>query len=65
MTPLAMAFAREASAGTGLRVRVEPSIGSGGGIAAAGDGAVDPGLLSRPLRLPDDRSGSSPTGGDS
>lgn len=50
MTPLAMALAREASALTGLRVRVEPSIGSGGGIAAARDGAVDLGLVSRPLR---------------
>ena len=50
MTPLAMALAREASAGTGLRVRVEPSIGSGGGIAATRDGAVDLGLVSRALR---------------
>jgi phosphate transport system substrate-binding protein len=50
MTPLAMALAREASAGTGLRVRVEPSIGSGGGIAATRDGAIDLGLVSRPLR---------------
>ncbi len=49
MTPLAMALAREASAGTGLRVRVEPSIGSGGGIVAARDGAIDLGLVSRPL----------------
>ena len=56
MTPLAMALAREASAGTGLRVRVEPSIGSGGGIAAARDGAVDLGLVSRPLR-PDEARG--------
>ncbi len=29
---------------------MEPSIGSGGGIAAARDGAVDLGLVSRPLR---------------
>jgi phosphate transport system substrate-binding protein len=56
MTPLAVALAREASAGTGLRVRVEPSIGSGGGIAAARDGAVDLGLVSRPLR-PEDAAG--------
>ncbi|HTS79425.1 MAG TPA: substrate-binding domain-containing protein [Myxococcaceae bacterium] len=55
MTPLAMALAREASAGTGMRVRVEPSIGSGGGIAATRDGAVDLGLVSRPLRA--DESG--------
>jgi phosphate transport system substrate-binding protein len=48
MTPLMMALARETPAGTG-RVRVEPSIGSGGGIAAARDGAVDLGLVSRPL----------------
>jgi len=56
MTPLAMALAREVSAGTGLRLRVEPSIGSGGGIAAARDGAVDLGLVSRPLR-PDESTG--------
>jgi phosphate transport system substrate-binding protein len=45
-----MALAREAAAGTGLRIRVEPSIGSGGGIAATSDGAVDLGLVARPLR---------------
>ncbi len=56
MTPLAMALAREVSAGTGLRVRVEPSIGSGGGIAAARDGAVDLGLVARPLR-PEEAAG--------
>jgi phosphate transport system substrate-binding protein len=50
MTPLAIALAREVASGPGLRVRVEPSIGSGGGIAAARDGAVDLGLVSRPLR---------------
>jgi phosphate transport system substrate-binding protein len=49
MTPLVMALVRELSAGTGHPVRVEPSIGSGGGIAAARDGAVDLGLVSRPL----------------
>lgn len=56
MTPLAIALARDASAGTGVRVRVEPSIGSGGGIAAARDGAVDLGLVSRPLR-PEEAAG--------
>lgn len=56
MTPLASALAREASASTSLRVRVEPSIGSGGGIAAARDGVVDLGLVSRPLR-PEESAG--------
>jgi len=56
MTPLAIALAREVSAGTGLRVRVEPSIGTGGGVAAARDGAVDLGLVSRPLR-PEESAG--------
>ena len=56
MTPLASALAREASGGTGLRVRVEPSIGSGGGIAATRDGAVDLGLVSRDLR-PEEAAG--------
>ncbi len=56
MTPLAIALAREASAGTGQRFRVEPSIGSGGGIAATRDGAVDLGLVSRPLR-PEEAAG--------
>jgi phosphate transport system substrate-binding protein len=50
MTALAQVLAREASVGTGLQIRVEPSIGSGGGIAAARDGAVDLGLVSRPLQ---------------
>jgi phosphate transport system substrate-binding protein len=45
-----MALAREAALETGLQIRVEPSIGSEGGIAAASDGAVDLGLVSRPLR---------------
>ena len=56
LTPLAMALAREVSTGTALRIRVEPSIGSGGGIAATRDGAVDLGLVSRPLR-PDEAAG--------
>ena len=51
LVPLAMALAREAALETGLQIRVEPSIGSEGGIAAASDGAVDLGLVSRPLRL--------------
>ena len=46
LTPLAMALAREVWTGTGLRIRVEPSIGSGGGISATRDGAVDLGLVS-------------------
>jgi phosphate transport system substrate-binding protein len=50
MTPLALLLAGEASLGTGMHIRVEPSIGSGGGITAARDGAVDLGLVSRPLR---------------
>ena len=50
LVPLAMALARDAAAETGMRIRVEPSIGSAGGIAAASDGAVDLGLVSRPLR---------------
>jgi len=56
MTPLVMALARETSAGTGQRIRVEPSSGSGGGIAAVRDGALDLGLVSRPLR-PDEAQG--------
>jgi phosphate transport system substrate-binding protein len=56
MTPLVMALARETPARTGQRIRVEPSIGSAGGIAAARDGAVDLGLVSRPLR-PDEAEG--------
>ena len=50
MTPLAIALAREVASRPGPRVRVEPSIGSGGGIAATRDGAVDLGLVSRALR---------------
>jgi len=56
LTPLAMALAREVWTGTGLRIRVEPSIGSGGGISATRDGAVDLGLVSRPLR-PEESAG--------
>ena len=56
LTPLAMALAHEVWSGTGLRVRVEPSIGSGGGIAATRDGAIDLGLVSRPLR-PEEAAG--------
>jgi phosphate transport system substrate-binding protein len=51
-----MALAREISSGTGLRIRVEPSIGSGGGIAATRDGAIDLGLVSRPLQ-PEEAAG--------
>jgi phosphate transport system substrate-binding protein len=51
-----MALAREVSTGTGLRIRVEPSIGSSGGIAATREGAIDLGLVSRPLR-PDEAPG--------
>lgn len=56
LTRLAMALAREVSTRTALRIRVEPSIGWGGGIAATRDGAVDLGLVSRLLR-PDEAAG--------
>jgi phosphate transport system substrate-binding protein len=56
LTPLAMALAHEVSTGTGQRIHVEPSIGSGGGIAATRDGAIDLGLVSRPLR-PEEAAG--------
>jgi phosphate transport system substrate-binding protein len=56
MTPLAIALAREIAFRPGLRVHVEPSIGSGGGIAATRDGAIDLGLVSRPLR-PEEAAG--------
>jgi len=56
MTPLAIALAREIASRPGLRVRIEPSIGSGGGIAATRDGAIDLGLVSRPLR-PEEAAG--------
>jgi phosphate transport system substrate-binding protein len=50
-TPLLQALARAYSAGhPALPVHVEPSVGSGGGIAAATDGAVDLGLVGRALR---------------
>jgi phosphate transport system substrate-binding protein len=41
---LATAFSRTAP------VIVEPSVGSGGGVRAVGDGAVDIGLVARPLK---------------
>jgi phosphate transport system substrate-binding protein len=56
MTPLAIALAREIASRPGVRVRVEPSIGTGGGIAATRDGAIDLGLVSRPLR-PEEAAG--------
>lgn len=43
---LAGAFARSR---TDLRIVVEPSVGSGGGVRAASDGAVDLGMVSRPV----------------
>jgi phosphate transport system substrate-binding protein len=50
-TPLLQALARAYAAGhPSLPVRVEPSVGSAGGIAAATDGAVDLGLVGRGLR---------------
>jgi phosphate transport system substrate-binding protein len=50
-TPLLQALAHAYSAGRpALPVRVEPSVGTGGGIAAATDGAVDLGLVGRGLR---------------
>ena len=50
-TPLLQALARAYAAGhPPLPVRVEPSVGSTGGAAAAADGAVDLGLVARPLR---------------
>ena len=49
-TPLLQALARAYAAGhPSLPLRVEPSVGSAGGIAAATDGAVDLGLVGRPL----------------
>jgi phosphate transport system substrate-binding protein len=53
-TPLLQALARAYAAGhPPLPVRVEPSVGSGGGVAAATDGAVDLGLVGRALRPPE------------
>jgi phosphate transport system substrate-binding protein len=50
-TPLLQALARAyASHHPGLPVRVEPSVGTAGGLAAASDGAVDIGLVGRPPR---------------
>ncbi len=50
-TPLVQALARAyAAAHPALPVRVEPSVGSTGGVAAAADGAVDLGLVGRGLR---------------
>jgi phosphate transport system substrate-binding protein len=50
-TPLFQALARAYAAGhPPLPVRVEPSVGSGGGVAAATDGAIDLGLVGRELR---------------
>jgi phosphate transport system substrate-binding protein len=49
-TPLLQALARAYATGhPSLPLRVEPSVGSAGGIAAATDGAVDLGLVGRPL----------------
>lgn len=51
MTPLAAELARAwAARGEFPRVVVEPSVGSTGGVQAAADGAVDLGLVARPLR---------------
>jgi len=50
-TPLLQALARAYASGRPpLPVHVEPSVGTGGGIAAATDGAVDLGLVGRSLR---------------
>jgi phosphate transport system substrate-binding protein len=50
-TPLLQALARAyATTHPPLLVRVEPSVGSSGGVAAATDGAVDLGLVGRGLR---------------
>jgi phosphate transport system substrate-binding protein len=46
MAPLAESWARAYS---GMHIIVEPSVGSGGGVRAAADGAVDLGMVSRPL----------------
>jgi phosphate transport system substrate-binding protein len=56
-TPLLQALAR--AYGTGhpsLPVRVEPSVGSSGGVGAATDGAVDLGLVGRELRPAETRA---------
>lgn len=51
LTPLAGRLARAFNRDVGgdLSVIVEPSVGSGGGVRAAQEGAVDLGLISRPL----------------
>ncbi|MSP63942.1 MAG: hypothetical protein EXR72_27090 [Myxococcales bacterium] len=49
MAPLARALAAACGAACPLPVVVEESIGSGGGVRAAADGAVDVGMISRPL----------------
>jgi phosphate transport system substrate-binding protein len=50
MQPLAIELAAAWRAAGGVpRVVVEPSVGSGGGIRAAAEGAVDLGMISRPL----------------
>jgi phosphate transport system substrate-binding protein len=50
-TPLLQALARGyAASHPSLPLRVEPSVGSAGGVAAATDGAVDLGLVGRSLR---------------
>ena len=55
MEPLARALAAAwREAGEGWPVRVEPSVGSGGGVRATVDGAIDLGMISRPL-APDER----------
>ena len=58
MTPLAAALATAHNAtGPRLVVVVEPNVGSGGGVRAAADGAVDLGLVSRPLSVEERRLG--------
>ncbi len=58
MTPLAAELARAWTArGESPSVVVEPSVGSTGGLRAAGDGAVDLGLVARPLRDEDQAFG--------
>lgn len=50
MTPLAERLAAAwAARGGSPKVVVEPSVGSGGGVRACADGAVDLGMVSRPL----------------
>ena len=49
MLPLAAALGRAFAGRGALRVVVEESIGSGGGARAAAEGAVDLGMISRPL----------------